>query len=185
MPYHRAYCFQREGESVRNSQPISRAGETVTVRTDLKPGDIGAIVRLHGVLYSQEYGFDPTFEAYVAGPLSEFVRAASPLERLWVAEQGGRIVGSIAIVQSSPGAAQLRWFLVDPYARGAGLGRRLLKDAIEFSRSSGYRTIVLWTVSALESAAHLYTSSGFKKVEEIPGRRWGVDVTEERYDLDL
>jgi len=113
-------------------------------------------------------------------------RAASPRERLWIAERAGRIVGCVAIVAASATTAQLRWFLVDPDARGAGLGRRLLDEAIAFSRASGYRTIILWTVRALEAAARLYRAAAFRMVEERPPERlWGVDVIEERYELEL
>lgn len=158
---------------------------SVTIRTDLRPGDIGSIVRLHGVVYAREYGFDPTFEAYVAGPLAVFVRANSPRERLWIAEREGQIVGCIAIVAQSDRVAQLRWFLVDPECRGAGLGALLLREAVNFCRQSGYSSVILWTVSALVAAAHLYRSAGFHKVEEKPGRQWGVDVVEECYELHL
>ncbi|HET8648839.1 MAG TPA: GNAT family N-acetyltransferase, partial [Gemmatimonadales bacterium] len=122
-----------------------------TLRSELRPGDIGAIAALHGTLYAREYGFDHTFEAYVAGPLAEFALRNAPNERIWLAEQAGRLVGVVAIVaeDGDPATAQLRWFLVDPSARGRGLGRRLLDTAIEFSRAAGYRRIVLWTVSAL------------------------------------
>ena len=157
----------------------------LTVRTDLRPGDLGSIVHLHGVLYAREYGFDPTFEAYVAGPLAELVRAGSPRERLWIAERDGRIVGCVAIVGASEQTAQLRWFLVDPSARGLGLGKRLLHDAVAFARECGYNAIILWTVSALTAAAHLYRAAGFRKVGEKPSRLWGVDVVEERYEMAL
>ncbi|MCK6461306.1 MAG: GNAT family N-acetyltransferase [Planctomycetes bacterium] len=157
----------------------------ITVRTDLRPGDVGEIVRLHGVLYAREHGFDPTFEAYVAEPLARFAISGSPRERLWIAEREGRIVGSIAIVETSPGTAQLRWFLVDPEARGQGLGGRLLDEAIAFSRERSYRTIVLWTVSALAAAARLYVAKGFARTERKPGRLWGADVVEEKYERRL
>jgi GNAT superfamily N-acetyltransferase len=157
----------------------------VSVRFDLRPGDVGAVVGLHGVLYARECGFDPTFEAYVAAPLAEFVRTGSPRERLWLAERGGTVVGCVAIVAAAPGSAQLRWFLVDPSARGWGLGKRLLGEAISFARQAGYRDVILWTVSALTAAAHLYRSVGFRKIEEKPGRMWGVDVVEEKYTLTL
>lgn len=111
--------------------------ETARIRTHLEPGDLGTIVALHGTLYAREYGFDTTFEAYVAGPLAEFVLRASERERLWVAERDGRMVGSIAIVAATP-AAQLRWFLVDPSARGSGLGKRLLNEAVAFSQECEY-----------------------------------------------
>lgn len=155
------------------------------VRHDLKPGDLGNIVYLHGTVYAQEYGFDPTFEAYVAGPLSEFVRSRTDRDRLWIAERGDRIVGCIAIVGASEKEAQLRWFLVDPSARGLGLGKRLLDEAAAFCKLCGYKSVFLWTVSALRTAAQLYRSAGFEKVEEKPGKQWGVDVVEERYDLHL
>jgi N-acetylglutamate synthase-like GNAT family acetyltransferase len=157
----------------------------MSLRTELRPGDLGAIVAMHGIFYAREHGFDPTFEAYVAGPLAEFVRTRSPRERLWIAERDQRIVGSVAIVAASPEVAQLRWLLVDPAARGGGLGRRLLAEAIVFSREQGYRSIVLWTVQALTAAARLYREAGFQKVEEKPGRLWGVDVLEEKYQMPL
>jgi GNAT superfamily N-acetyltransferase len=157
----------------------------VTLRTTLRPGDLGAVVHLHGTLYARELGFDPTFEAYVAGPLADFVRAACPRERLWLAERDGRLVGCVAIVAAAPDTAQLRWFLVDPSARGAGLGKRLLAEALGFARGCGYRRVILLTVSALTAAARLYAWAGFAKVQEKPGRLWGVDVVEEKYELPL
>lgn len=157
--------------------------DEVTIRTDLRPGDLGEIVRLHGTIYAAEYSFDPTFEAYVAGPLAEFVKTGSRRDSLWIAQDSGRIVGCVAIVAASPSEAQLRWFLVHPAQRGRGLGRRLLTEAIEFSRSCGYEAIFLWTVSALTAAARLYTAAGFQRAEEKPGRLWSVDVVEEKYIL--
>jgi GNAT superfamily N-acetyltransferase len=156
-----------------------------TLRHNLNPGDLGAIVHLHGTLYAREYGFDPTFEAYVAGPLAEFVLSPSERNRIWIAERGAQIIGCIAIVGISVKDAQLRWFLVDPSARGLGLGKLLLHEAVAFCRHCGYESVFLWTVSALTAAAKLYRNAGFEKMEEKPGRQWGVDVVEERYLLDL
>jgi N-acetylglutamate synthase-like GNAT family acetyltransferase len=102
----------------------------------------------------------------VAGPLSELVRRASPRERVWIARRAGRIVGCVAVATASTRVAQLRWFLVVPAARGAGLGRRLLREALAFCRASGSRSAILWTVRALTAAAHLYREAGFQKVEE-------------------
>jgi GNAT superfamily N-acetyltransferase len=143
------------------------------------------VVYLHGVIYARERGFDPSFEAYVAGPLAEFVRAGNPRQRLWLAERAGRIVGSIAAVAASDRTAQLRWFLVEPSVRGTGLGRRLLGEAITFCKEHGYAGIILWTESALTAAAALYRSAGFRKTEERPGRMWGLDLVEEKYELGL
>lgn len=157
----------------------------IPLRTRLRPGDFGALVRLHGVLYAEECGFDTTFEAYVAEPLAAFVLRASPRERIWIAERNGEFAGCIAIVAASPSIAQVRWFLVHPATRGRGLGRRLLAEAIDFSRASGYERIILWTVSSLAVAAHLYERAGFRCVEAAPERRWGVAVIEQKYELVL
>jgi GNAT superfamily N-acetyltransferase len=157
----------------------------IEIRTDLRPGDLGTIVHLHGIIYARERGFDPTFEAYVAGPLAEFVRRQSPRERLWIAERADRIVGCIAIVAASEQTAQLRWYLVEPSARGLGLGKRLMAEAVAFSRESGYADVILWTENALTTAARLYQAAGFRKVEDKPGRMWGVNLIEEKYHMPL
>ena len=163
------------------------AGAGVTVRHDLRPGDMGRVVALHGMLYAEEFGFDHGFEAYVAETVAEFGRLARPgLDRLWVAERAGQQVGSIAIVGREAGAAQLRWFLVHPDVRGSGLGRRLVDAALTFCRTAGYRSVYLWTVSGLDAAARLYVAAGFRKTEtKPPALLWGVQLSEERYDLDL
>ncbi len=157
----------------------------ITVRTDLRPGDLGRVILLHGEVYARECGFDATFEAYGAGPIAEFALSRSERERIWIAERGDRLVGSIAIVSASTDVAQLRWFLVDPGARGHGLGTRLLNEAVAFSRAGGYGSILLWTVGALEAAASLYKSVGFRETEANAAVRWGTEVIEQRYELDL
>lgn len=159
--------------------------EVIALRTELVPGDLGRIIGLHGVVYAREYGFDTTFEAYVASPLAEFVCCRTDRDRLWIAECGDRLVGCIAIVGTSEEQAQLRWFLVDPSVRGLGLGKRLLQEAVEFCKRCSYRTVFLWTVSALSVAARLYRSFGFEKVQESPAWQWGVRVVEEKYVLAL
>jgi GNAT superfamily N-acetyltransferase len=158
---------------------------STTIRNEVRPGDLGQIVALHGTIYAREYGFDRTFEAYVAGPLAEFVLKSAPRDRIWIAERDDRIVGCIAIVGVSDEVAQLRWYVVDPSARGLGLGKRLLAAALTFCKEKEYRTVFLWTVSALKAAAELYRQAGFVKVEENAGRPWGVDVVEEKYVLEL
>jgi GNAT superfamily N-acetyltransferase len=159
--------------------------EAIRLRTTLKAGDVGTVIHLHGVIHGAECGFDPTFEAYVASPLAEFVKAASPRERLWLAERDSRVVGCVAIVEADAKTAQLRWFLVVPQERGVGLGKRLLNESLTFCRDQGYESVILWTVSSLEAAARLYRAAGFAKVQEKPGRMWGVDVVEEKYALQL
>lgn len=155
------------------------------IRNNLKPGDMGTIIYLHGIIYEKEYGFDYTFEPYVAEPLSKFVLFQSDKERIWIARQNEKIVGSVAIVKFSEDQAQLRWLLVHPAARGFGLGKTLVEKAIQFSKYMGYRSIFLWTLNILPAAAKLYQSSGFKKTRENPCRLWGVRLTEHRYELTL
>ena len=156
------------------------------VRTDIRPGDIGYLIYLHGVLYAREYGLDHTFEGYVAAGLGEFAKCYDKSrDRLWLAEEGGRIVGSIAIVGGVGEVAQLRWFLVDPEARGVGLGRRLLQEAVEFCRDSGFKSVFLWTLEELNRAAHLYEQAGFRRTEQKTHEIWGRLRTEDRYDLSL
>lgn len=157
-----------------------------TFRTTLRPGDIGAIVRLHGIVYAAEYGWDHTFEALVAQGLGAFAAAGEVADaRLWVAERDGGVAGCIAIVGQADRTAHLRWFLVDPEARGVGIGRRLLDEALAFCRTRGFRSVFLWTVKGLEAAAHLYRSAGFRVTEEATHERWGAALTEQRYDLSL
>jgi GNAT superfamily N-acetyltransferase len=156
----------------------------LATRTELHPGDLAAILRLHGLLYDREYGFDVRFEAHVAEPLGRVVqRGLTNRERIWLVEDDGALTATIAIVEESTGTAQLRWFPVAPEARGKGLGTRLLEQAIGFSREAGYEKIILWTVSALTDAARLYRAAGFKRTESQPGEPWGRAVVEEKYEM--
>jgi N-acetylglutamate synthase-like GNAT family acetyltransferase len=164
---------------------VPEASSDIAIRTNLGPGDIGSIVYMHGTIYAREFGFNSRFEAYVAGPLAEFVLKNSPKERLWIAERGGEIVGCVAIVAAAEKIAQLRWFLVDPAARGGGLGSKLLDQAVAFCREVGYTSVILWTVSALGGAARLYQRAGFRKIEEYPSNDWAVSVLEEKFELRL
>jgi GNAT superfamily N-acetyltransferase len=159
----------------------------VTIRHDLHPGDLGRLIELHGVLYATEYGLDHTFEAYVAEGVGQFGRGYElGRDRLWLAELDGRLVGTIAIARREGGEAQLRWFLLHPDARGRGLGRRLVEDAVAFCREASCRSIFLWTVDPLTTAARLYASVGFRKTEVKPrAALWGSVLWEERYDLTL
>lgn len=157
----------------------------VSIRDQLKPGDIGTLTYLHGVLYANEYGWDYTFEAYVAGPLAEFAKTHNERERIWIVEKDGQIAGSIAIVEASEKEAQLRWMLLTPELRGRGLGKLLVQRALEFCQAQRYATVYLWTVSLLTAATGLYQSVGFRLTEQKTHQIWGAELTEQRYDLTL
>lgn len=157
--------------------------QSIIIRNDIKPGDIGYIIYLHGDLYAQEYGFDNTFELYVAKPLVEFATSHTDRERIWVVEQGDKIQGSIAVVKSEETKAQLRWFLLHPNLRGKGIGKKLVNEAVQFSKEKDYSSIFLWTVSILESANKIYKAVGFKLTKEKAHKIWGKKLVEQRYDL--
>jgi ribosomal protein S18 acetylase RimI-like enzyme len=151
----------------------------------LEPGDFGAIVSLHGILYARQYGYDSTFEAYVAGPLAQFVLSESDRKRIWILKKDEKIAGSLAVVDFSPEEAQLRWFLLDPAVRGLGIGRFLLTEALSFCGESGYRRVFLMTVDVHTEAAALYRSMGFDLTEQHQKEMWGEVRTEQRYDREL
>jgi len=156
------------------------------IRSSFHPGDIGWIIHLHGILYAKEYGWDHTFDGYVAEGLARFALSFDAhKDCLWIAERGEEIVGFIAIAGHSELEAQLRWFLVHPAGRNLGLGRLLLNKALQFCRDRKFRSVFLWTVTDLKAAAHLYQSVGFRKTEEKTHHIWGKTLTEERYELSL
>jgi GNAT superfamily N-acetyltransferase len=140
---------------------------------------------LHGSIYGSEYGFDRTFESYVAEPLARFAGKQTDRERIWLVDDAGSLRGSIAIVAHSRSSAQLRWFLLHPDLRGLGLGKMLVEEALHFCRGKGYDSVFLWTLSILEKAGRIYRNAGFTLAEEKASRLWGRELIEQRYQLSL
>src|SRR6476661_3455217 len=124
---------------------MAASDRTIRIRHELKPGDLGMVVHLHGLIYAREYGLDTSFEPYVARPLADCILDGRG--RVWIAEDGHRVVGSIAMVDADARVGQLRWFLLVPEVRGSGLGRRLLDAALTYGRERGFSRIFLWTFS--------------------------------------
>lgn len=151
-----------------------------------EPGDMGWVTHRHGILYAQQYGWDQHFEALVAQIVSDFINNYNlARERCWIAEMDGEIVGSVFVVQSSESAAKLRLLLVEPKARGLGLGTRLVEECIRFARRSGYQKLMLWTNSVLVEARHIYQKTGFTLVDQEPHHSFGHDLIGETWELNL
>jgi DNA-binding MarR family transcriptional regulator/GNAT superfamily N-acetyltransferase len=161
-------------------------GEDVLLR-EPGPGDLGWIVQRNAALYAAEYGWNADYEGLVARIVADFAEDHDPhLERVWIAELDGRPVGCVMCVRDeAPGAARLRLLLVEPDARGLGIGDQLVRACIEFTRGVGYRELVLWTNDVLASARRIYQRHGFVLLAEKPHRSFGKDLVGQDWRLDL
>lgn len=154
----------------------------VTLATGYRPGAIGAIAALHGRHYAGSHGFDQVFEAKVARELGAFACRYDPaVDRLWLALRGDEILGSLVIDGGEAArVAHLRWFILAPAARGLGLGKRLMAEAMAFLRAGPFESAYLWTLADLDAAIHLYEADGWTVAERVRGTQWGKAVDEVR-----
>ena len=173
-------------QSVLSPSPSDTKESAVTLR-DPRAGDLGWVIHRHGVLYWQEYRYDERFEALVATIVGEFGSHHDPKrERCWIADIGGDIAGSIFLVRNSAQVAKLRLLYVEPWARGRGIGERLVNACVAFAREAGYRKITLWTQSELIAARRLYERAGFVRATEEPNPSFGrSDLVSEVWELTL
>ena len=168
-------------------EPREAAAPAVLIRTH-RPGDLGWVLERHGVVYTEEYGWGAPFEAIVARVVAEFAETQDPVrEACWVAELEGRRVGSVMLVRhpEREGVARLRLLLVEPEARGLGVGRALVDACTGFARATGYRRVTLWTQSVLAAARAIYARAGYVKVSEAPHTTFGMGLTAETWELEL
>ncbi len=150
------------------------------------PGDFGWAIERHGILYEAEYGWDERFEGLVAELFGNFARSHDPLrERCWIAELDGERVGCVFVVQRSVDVAQLRCLLVEPSARGRGVGQALVEACVHFARGASYRRMMLWTNQGLDSARRIYEAAGFTLIEEQPHQEFGPQLMGQNWELAL
>jgi GNAT superfamily N-acetyltransferase len=161
-------------------------GRTAMLRPLGQPGDLGWVVMAHGELYGRDFGWDGSFESFVARIVADYATGPrTGREAAWIAEVEGTRAGCVFCVENDRQTAQLRLLLVDPAARGLGFGRQLVDTCVEFARTAGYRRMVLWTNDPLVSAARIYVAAGFTLMEEEPHHSFGVDLVGQTYALDL
>lgn len=148
------------------------ASTSITIRHELRPGDLGRVVVLHGEVYEAIPGFGLSFEAYVAKTIAEYVLDNRARGRIWLAERDGELVGCVAIALRDEGVGQLRWVLVDPSARGIGLGRQLVETAIRYCVDEGCTSVYLETTDGLRESQTLYEALGFEILSNEPEELW-------------
>jgi len=172
-------------EALLGQSPATPHVQTIVLR-EHRPGDMGWVTATHGALYAQEYGWDISFEALVAKITAEFIEKFEPRrERCWIAELDGERVGSVFVVKKSDEVAKLRLLIIDPNARGLGLGKRLVDECLMFARSAGYKSMTLWTQSNLLAARGIYVRAGFSLTAEEKNHSFGVDLVSETWERDL
>jgi RimJ/RimL family protein N-acetyltransferase len=155
----------------------------IEIRSNIKPGDIGSIIKMHGEYYSKKNGFDETFEPYVAIPLAEFVLRKKENEKIWIVEKDKEIKGCIAIVDHGERTAQLRWYILDESIQGQGIGKELIKKALCYSKEMKYQKVILWTIDEQEKAIKVYKKNGFILKEEKKHHLWSKEVNEQCYEI--
>jgi GNAT superfamily N-acetyltransferase len=177
----------RSMSSIVNAMAADGSPSPYVLRQN-RPGDMGWVISRHAELYAKEYGWDEHFEALVANLAADFItNYDARFERCWIAERDGERLGCIFLVRhrDETATARLRMLLVEPSARGLGLGKALVHECVSFARTAGYKRVVLWTVNLLSAAVHIYAQVGFKLVQEQAAHRFGADMIDQTWELEL
>jgi DNA-binding MarR family transcriptional regulator/GNAT superfamily N-acetyltransferase len=170
-------------ESLLGERP---AGKAPYILRPHRPGDMGWVTSANASIYAREYGWDITYEALVAKIVAEFIENFDPKrEHCWIAELDGEPIGSAFVVRKTDAIAKLRLVIVDPKARGLGIGKRLVEECLRFAKAAGYSSMTLWTQSILTAARGIYQNAGFRLVAEEPHHSFGVDLIGETWERDL
>ncbi len=171
---------------LQNEMSANLTYKNISIRTELKSGDLGYVIYRHGKLYSEENGYGISFEAYVAGGLSEFYRLyCAERDGVWICEDEDKIIGFLVLMHRSTETAQFRYFYLEPEYRGLGLGNKLMQLFMDFLKEKGYRSVYLWTTREQTAATALYKRYGFTLTEEKESDAFGKLLIEQRYDLIL
>lgn len=172
--------------AIENLLEPDRGARTACVVREPRSGDHGWVIERHGALYAEEYGWDASFEAFVADIVARYLRTRDPSrERGWIAERDGERAGCVFVMRRSARVAQLRLLLVEPSARGLGIGAGLVDESVRFARAAGYRKIALWTNDVLRAARELYRRAGFALVRQEKHRSFGRDLVGQYWELGL
>jgi N-acetylglutamate synthase-like GNAT family acetyltransferase len=165
---------------------VNDIDKDLRIRTAGEPGDLGEVTALHGRLYAREYGMDQAMEAYCGEGICRFAldraEIGPDVGQMWVAESEGRVLGSIAML-AEEGMGRLRWLLLHPDLRGRGAGRELVQVSLDYARERGFPGVFLTTIAGLDAAHHIYHAAGFELTASSPVAKWGIETSEQRFDL--
>ena len=186
LPAGRRACIVAAMDAIENALSPAPASPAAVILRAHGPGDIGWVISRNAALYAEEYGWTIEYEALVAEIAGQFIKTFDPArERCWIAEASGERVGSVMLVNGGNGVAKLRLLIVEPRARGLGVGRALVTECVRTARELGYNSMTLWTQSILLAARGIYRSTGFRMVREEPHHSFGHDLVGETWEMEL
>ncbi|MGD0031710.1 bifunctional helix-turn-helix transcriptional regulator/GNAT family N-acetyltransferase [Paenibacillus illinoisensis] len=186
LPEQSQLSIAKSMTTIQNKLSGNSEDRSIEVRTELKPGDVGALIHLHGWVYAKECGYNHIFEGYVCKTFYDLLQTYNPdKDRFWISECDNEIVGCIAVIEHPGQRAQIRWFILHPDYRGMGIGKKLIREAMGYCKQKGYSNVFLETTEDQKTAIAMYTKQGFVKIKEQQNDAWGVRHIEQTYELEL